>query len=77
MNQHRTPRKHYPGRCPTTTTSWGSSRPAKASSTRSTVASRAARVGQRTDYDKLVLDVTTDGSIEPRDAIGQLVTHFR
>ena len=31
----------------------------------------AARVGQRTDYDKLVLDVTTDGSIEPRDAIGQ------
>src|SRR6188474_3280088 len=31
----------------------------------------ASRVGQRTDYDKLVLDVTTDGSIEPRDAIGQ------
>src|SRR3954451_20344665 len=31
----------------------------------------AARVGQRTDYDKLVLDITTDGSIEPRDAIGQ------
>ena len=31
----------------------------------------AARVGQRTDYDKLVLDVTTDGSIEPRDAIAQ------
>jgi DNA-directed RNA polymerase subunit alpha len=31
----------------------------------------AARVGQRTDYDKLVLDVTTDGSIEPREAIGQ------
>ena len=31
----------------------------------------AARVGQRTDYDKLVLDVTTDGSIDPRDAIGQ------
>jgi DNA-directed RNA polymerase subunit alpha len=31
----------------------------------------AARVGQRTDYDKLRLDVTTDGSIEPRDAIGQ------
>jgi DNA-directed RNA polymerase subunit alpha len=31
----------------------------------------AARVGQRTDYDKLTLDVTTDGSIEPRDAIGQ------
>jgi len=31
----------------------------------------AARVGQRTDYDKLRLDVTTDGSLEPRDAIGQ------
>src|SRR3954454_16653829 len=31
----------------------------------------AARVGQRTDYDKLRLDITTDGSIEPRDAIGQ------
>ena len=31
----------------------------------------AARVGQRTDYDKLVLDVTTDGSLEPRDAIKQ------
>src|SRR6476620_5197013 len=31
----------------------------------------AARVGQRTDYDKLTLDVTTDGSLDPRDAIGQ------
>jgi DNA-directed RNA polymerase subunit alpha len=31
----------------------------------------AARVGQRTDYDKLVLDVTTDGSIDPKDAIAQ------
>src|ERR687895_2466725 len=31
----------------------------------------AARVGQRTDYDKLRLDVTTDGSLEPGDAIGQ------
>src|SRR5213595_3008400 len=31
----------------------------------------AARVGQRTDYDKLRLDVTTDGSIEPKDAIAQ------
>ena len=31
----------------------------------------AARVGQRTDYDKLRLDVTTDGSINPKDAIGQ------
>src|SRR6266536_2990304 len=31
----------------------------------------AARVGQRTDYDKLRLDVTTDGSVNPKDAIGQ------
>jgi DNA-directed RNA polymerase subunit alpha len=31
----------------------------------------AARVGQRTDYDKLVLDVTTNGSIDPKDAIAQ------
>ncbi len=31
----------------------------------------AARVGQRTDYDKLTLDVTTDGSVDPRDAVGQ------
>jgi DNA-directed RNA polymerase subunit alpha len=31
----------------------------------------AARVGQRTDYDKLNLDITTDGSIDPREAIGQ------
>ena len=31
----------------------------------------AARVGQRTDYDKLKLDITTDGSIDPRDSIAQ------
>jgi DNA-directed RNA polymerase subunit alpha len=31
----------------------------------------AARVGQRTDYDKLILDVTTNGSLEPKDAIAQ------
>ena len=31
----------------------------------------AARVGQRTDYDKLNLDVSTDGSIDPKEAIGQ------
>src|SRR6184192_4326962 len=31
----------------------------------------AARVGQRTDYDKLVLDVTTDGSVEPKDALAE------
>ena len=30
-----------------------------------------ARVGQRTDYDKLVLEVWTDGSIEPRVAVAQ------
>src|SRR5689334_13625600 len=31
----------------------------------------AARVGQRTDYDKLRLDITTDGSLSPKDAIAQ------
>src|SRR4051795_5937843 len=31
----------------------------------------SARVGQRTDYDKLRIDVTTDGSIDPRESIGQ------
>src|SRR6188768_3920776 len=31
----------------------------------------SARVGQRTDYDKLVLDVSTDGSVAPKDAIAE------
>ena len=31
----------------------------------------AARVGQRTDYDKLRIDITTDGSIEPREALAR------
>jgi DNA-directed RNA polymerase subunit alpha len=30
-----------------------------------------ARVGQRTDYDKLTLEVWTDGSIDPRSAVAQ------
>jgi DNA-directed RNA polymerase, alpha subunit/40 kD subunit len=28
-----------------------------------------ARVGQKTDYDKLTLEVWTDGSIQPEDAV--------
>ncbi len=28
------------------------------------------RVGQRTDYDSLTLEVTTDGSVKPEDALG-------
>src|SRR2546426_3759290 len=28
-----------------------------------------ARVGQRTDYDRLVLEVSTDGSVRPEDAV--------
>ena len=28
------------------------------------------RVGQRTDYDKLVLEITTNGSVKPEDAVG-------
>ena len=31
----------------------------------------AARVGQRTDYDKLTLEVETDGSVDPRTAVAQ------
>src|ERR687885_341027 len=31
----------------------------------------AARVGQRTDYDKLRIDITTDGSVDPREAIAE------
>ena len=27
------------------------------------------RIGQRTDYDKLVLEVSTDGSVDPQDAL--------
>ncbi|MFH0811738.1 MAG: DNA-directed RNA polymerase subunit alpha [Pseudomonadota bacterium] len=30
---------------------------------------RNARVGQRTDYDKLILEVWTDGSVRPDDAV--------
>ncbi|MCB2180741.1 MAG: DNA-directed RNA polymerase subunit alpha [Desulfobulbaceae bacterium] len=28
-----------------------------------------ARVGQRTDYDKLTMEITTDGSVKPEDAL--------
>jgi DNA-directed RNA polymerase subunit alpha len=28
------------------------------------------RVGQRTDYDRLVLEIATDGSVTPEDALG-------
>src|SRR5207253_1132397 len=31
----------------------------------------AARLGQMTDYDKLTIEVWTDGAISPADAIGQ------
>ena len=35
------------------------------------------RVGQRTDYDKLVLDIWTDGRIEPEDALKQASSILR
>ena len=39
-----------------------------------------ARVGQATDYDRLVMEITTDGTISPYDALREaarmLVTHF-
>jgi DNA-directed RNA polymerase subunit alpha len=31
----------------------------------------SARIGQRTDYDRLTLEVETDGSIDPRGAVAQ------
>ena len=36
-----------------------------------------ARVGQRTDYDKLTLEVWTDGSIEPGDAVAYAAKIFK
>jgi DNA-directed RNA polymerase subunit alpha len=39
-----------------------------------------ARIGQATDYDRLVIEITTDGTISPRDALSEaakiLVQHF-
>ncbi len=37
----------------------------------------AARVGQRIDFDKLVLDVSTDGSIVPQDALAMTAKLLR
>ncbi len=38
------------------------------------------RVGQKTDYEKLILEITTDGSIHPKDALTEaakiLIHHF-
>lgn len=39
--------------------------------TRVRYAVEAARVGQRTDYDKLILEIWTDGRISPEDALTQ------
>jgi DNA-directed RNA polymerase subunit alpha len=36
-----------------------------------------ARVGQRTDYDRLVLEVHTDGSVRPEDAVAQSARLFQ
>ncbi|MEA2639613.1 MAG: DNA-directed polymerase subunit alpha [Chloroflexota bacterium] len=39
------------------------------------------RVGARTDYDRLLIEIQTDGSIGPKDALGQaaqiLIDHFQ
>lgn len=41
----------------------------------------ATRVGRRTDFDKLILEVWTDGTVEPEEAVNQaaqiLVAHFK
>jgi DNA-directed RNA polymerase subunit alpha len=36
-----------------------------------------ARVGQRTDYDKLTLEVWTDGSVQPEDAVAYAAKIFK
>src|SRR5215472_11150240 len=36
-----------------------------------------ARVGQRTDYDRLVLEVNTDGSVRPEDAVAYAAKIFQ
>ncbi len=36
-----------------------------------------ARVGQRTDYDKLTLEVWTDGSVKPEDAVAYAAKIFK
>ncbi|MFL5845782.1 MAG: DNA-directed RNA polymerase subunit alpha [Solirubrobacteraceae bacterium] len=40
-----------------------------------------ARVGQRTDYDRLTLDIETDGSVEPQDSLREaaeiLIAHLK
>ncbi len=36
-----------------------------------------ARVGQRTDYDRLVLEIWTDGSISPADAVNKTASLLR
>jgi DNA-directed RNA polymerase subunit alpha len=36
-----------------------------------------ARVGQRTDYDRLVLEVHTDGSVRPEDAVAHAARIFQ
>jgi DNA-directed RNA polymerase subunit alpha len=36
-----------------------------------------ARVGQRTDYDRLVLEVRTDGSVRPEDAVAYAAKIFQ
>ncbi len=45
--------------------------------TRVKYAVEATRVGQRTDYDKLVLEIWTDGRITPDDALLQSAAIFR
>jgi len=39
--------------------------------TRVRYAVEAARVGQRTDYDRLILEISTDGRVTPEDALTQ------
>lgn len=42
---------------------------------------QSARVGDRTDYDHLIMDISTDGSIDPKEAVNEacdiLIEHLR
>ncbi len=42
---------------------------------------KSARVGDRTDYDHLIMDILTDGSIDPKEAVNEaceiLIEHLR
>ena len=65
----------------TSTTTWASATSRSIPCTRPSGACNyhveAARIGQATDYDRLVLEVWTNGTISPTDAVGLAATLLR